>query len=171
MIEILTTSAMFAVLEPALKVLTDEMFKADWAEAQARVGDNATMDDLIRTDRQRLHDAFVRLLFAGIGNDPSTANVVVNLTVDEETLREEAERRDAAGRRRGTTGPRHVRRRAAGGHPPLRVGVGAGDLTVRRTRLRDRRTHPPVRHEHQDPRLHGVGQDPPVHRGAAPRGS
>ena len=39
MIEILTTSAMFAVLEPALKVLTDEMFKADWAEAQARVGD------------------------------------------------------------------------------------------------------------------------------------
>jgi hypothetical protein len=37
-------------------------------------------------------------MFAGIGNDPSTANVVVNLTVDVDTLTEEAERRDAAAR-------------------------------------------------------------------------
>jgi hypothetical protein len=87
---------MFAVFEPALKVLTDEMFTADWAEAQARGGENATTDDLIRTDRQRLHDAFARLLFAGIGNDPSTANVVTNITVDAETLEAEAKRRDAA---------------------------------------------------------------------------
>ncbi len=49
-IEILTTTAAFAAVEPALKVLVDEFFKDDWAEARAHIGDDATMDDLLRTD-------------------------------------------------------------------------------------------------------------------------
>ncbi len=57
LLEVLTPTAVFATVEPAIKVLADEMFEADWAEARARVDDDATMDDLLRTDAQRRHDA------------------------------------------------------------------------------------------------------------------
>ncbi len=96
--EILTTTAAFAFVEPAIKVLTDELFEADWAEARARIGDGATMEDLHRSDTQRRHDALFRLIRNGIGADPATANLVANVVVDNDTLDEQAERRDAEAR-------------------------------------------------------------------------
>ncbi len=100
--EILTTTAAFSLVEPALKVLVAEMFEADWAEARNRVGIDATMADLLRTDTQRRHDALFRLLRNGIGADEATANVVTNIIVDAETLENEAERRDAVACRETT---------------------------------------------------------------------
>lgn len=41
--------------------IEQELFEADWAEARARVGDNATIDDLGRTDAQRRADAMVEM--------------------------------------------------------------------------------------------------------------
>ncbi len=94
LMEILTTTAVYASIEPALNALVEELFEADWAEARARVGDTAGMDDLLRTDSQRRHDAFFRLVRQGIGADPVTANIVAAVTVDHQTLTDEAQRRD-----------------------------------------------------------------------------
>lgn len=41
--------------------IEQELFEADWAEARARVGDNATQRDLRRTAKQRRADAFVEM--------------------------------------------------------------------------------------------------------------
>ncbi|MEZ5378814.1 MAG: DUF222 domain-containing protein [Acidimicrobiales bacterium] len=98
LLEVLTTTAVYATVEPALKVLVDELFEADWADARARVGDDATMDDLLRTDTQRRHDALFRLIRNGIGADPSTTNVCADIVADHQTLADEAEQRDAAAR-------------------------------------------------------------------------
>jgi hypothetical protein len=50
-----------AVVGGALERLEDELFKADWADARARLGDAATAADLARTPAQRRHDALVEM--------------------------------------------------------------------------------------------------------------
>ncbi|MEZ5229404.1 MAG: DUF222 domain-containing protein [Acidimicrobiales bacterium] len=93
--EFKTTTAFWAVVEAGLQAKVDELFEADWAEARARVGDDACGEDLLRSNSQRWHDAVIILLRHGIGADPSTANVVANVVADDQTLIDEAERRDA----------------------------------------------------------------------------
>lgn len=83
------------MIEAGLQATVDELFDADWAEARARVGDDACGDDLDRSNSQRWHDAMIILLRHGIGADPTTANVVANVVADDQTLIDEAERRDA----------------------------------------------------------------------------
>ncbi len=63
-------------------------FEADLAEARARLGDGASLDDLCRTDQQRRMDAL-----AAIFDDAVTARgertgqqVITNLIIDHETL-------------------------------------------------------------------------------------
>ncbi len=90
-----TTTAHFATIEDALRAKVNELFEADWDEAQARCGADACLDDLQRTDTKRWHDALMLLLHAGIAADPATANVTANIVVDHDTMKEEAERRDA----------------------------------------------------------------------------
>jgi hypothetical protein len=50
-----------SIVAETIKAIYDEMFDADWAEARARVGDAATVDDLCRTPPQRRHDAVVEM--------------------------------------------------------------------------------------------------------------
>ncbi len=90
-----TTTAHFAAVEDGLRAKVAELFEADWAEAQARCGADACLDDLLRSDTERWHDALMLLLHAGIAADPATANVTANIVVDQQTVEEEAERRDA----------------------------------------------------------------------------
>ncbi|MEZ5374899.1 MAG: DUF222 domain-containing protein [Acidimicrobiales bacterium] len=98
LIEILSTTAAWAQIEPGLNAKVDELFEADWANAQARLGDEATMADLGRNDSQRRHDAFVIIMRQGIAADPALAKVVANIVADDETLEEEAARRDSIAR-------------------------------------------------------------------------
>ena len=49
------------ILQNALRSIEEELFEADWAEARARVGENATANDLARSHSQRLADALVEL--------------------------------------------------------------------------------------------------------------
>jgi hypothetical protein len=49
------------IVRRALDRIEREFFEADWAEARQRVGENATVSDLRRTDSQRLADALVEL--------------------------------------------------------------------------------------------------------------
>jgi Domain of unknown function (DUF222)/HNH endonuclease len=50
-----------ATVAGALDRIESEMFDADWADARARLGDAATLDDLARTPAQRRHDALVEM--------------------------------------------------------------------------------------------------------------
>ncbi len=90
-----TTTIIFATLETALQAKVDQLFTTDWATAQARLGDDACMEDLDRNDTQRWHDALIALLQQGIGADPVTRNIDVNIVADHQTLQEEAAARDA----------------------------------------------------------------------------
>jgi len=47
------------ILERELRRLEDELFRADWAEAKARVGGGVCLADLARTPAQRRADAMV----------------------------------------------------------------------------------------------------------------
>ena len=50
----------------------DLLYKEDWAEARARLGDAATIADLDRDDRQRRADAFERICNDAAGAPPGT---------------------------------------------------------------------------------------------------
>jgi hypothetical protein len=50
-----------ATVRGALDRIEAELFQADWAEARARLGDAACLDDLARTPTQRRHDALVEM--------------------------------------------------------------------------------------------------------------
>ncbi len=49
------------------------LWKADWAEARARLGDAATISDLKRTDAQRRADALARIFNDAAGAPPDTS--------------------------------------------------------------------------------------------------
>ena len=77
--ELNTTTVFFATIEAGMQAKVDELFEADWAEARARVGDDACGTDLLRNDTQRWHDALMSLVRQGIGADPVTTNAVTNI--------------------------------------------------------------------------------------------
>jgi hypothetical protein len=57
----LLTPLGYATVRGALDRIENELFHADWAEARARLGDRACLDDLARTPAQRRHDALVEM--------------------------------------------------------------------------------------------------------------
>ena len=57
----LLTPLGYATVRGALDRIENELFQADWAEARARLGDAACLDDLARTPAQRRHDALVEM--------------------------------------------------------------------------------------------------------------
>jgi hypothetical protein len=50
-----------AIVAKALERIVDELFEADWAEARARLGEEATTADLARSPAQRRADALVEM--------------------------------------------------------------------------------------------------------------
>ncbi len=50
-----------AIVDTALRRITDELFDADWSEAKARVGEHVGAGDLRRTPAQRRADALVEM--------------------------------------------------------------------------------------------------------------
>ena len=50
-----------AIVESELRRIDDELFRADWAEAKARVGEGVCLADLARTPAQRRADALVEM--------------------------------------------------------------------------------------------------------------
>jgi hypothetical protein len=77
-----------------LEGILDQLFLADWEQAQTKHGDNTTVQDLERSDRQRNIDALFQLLRRGIaaGSADPGATAVVNIIVDPQTLENEADR-------------------------------------------------------------------------------
>ena len=51
----------YAIFEETLRLIEQELFLQDWAEARARLGDTFTVADLRRTPAQRRHDALVEM--------------------------------------------------------------------------------------------------------------
>jgi hypothetical protein len=50
-----------AAVDETLRLIEDELFTADWADARARVGDGVSVKDLARTRAQRRADALVEM--------------------------------------------------------------------------------------------------------------
>ncbi|MFT7598755.1 MAG: hypothetical protein ACI8TP_001679 [Acidimicrobiales bacterium] len=77
-----------------LEGILDQMFRADWDQAQIEHDDNATVENLDRSDRQRNIDALLQLLRRGLvaGNADPGATTIVNIVVDEKTLEDETDR-------------------------------------------------------------------------------
>ena len=67
----------------------DAEFQTDWAEARARLGDAATVNDLVRTDAQRRADA-LHAIFVDAASNPAGSTggsiVVTNLVTDLDTF-------------------------------------------------------------------------------------
>lgn len=91
-VEMRTPTALWAQIEDILTAAADELFEQDWAELRARLGDEATTDQLPRTQQQRLHDALVMTLRAGAGGQDPGVAPQVNVVIDYETLKNEAMR-------------------------------------------------------------------------------
>jgi hypothetical protein len=77
-----------AALRAILDSVADAEFQADWEEARARVGDNVTPSDLLRTAAQRRMDALHAIFLAAASTPPGTKapEPVVNIVVDQETF-------------------------------------------------------------------------------------
>ena len=70
-------------------------FEADWAEARSRLGNDATVADLRRTDAQRRADAALAAWKAGAdtqAGQPGGSSVVTNIIIDKETMERELRR-------------------------------------------------------------------------------
>lgn len=86
LIEIVTSNLGLAQFKKALQPVRDRLFTEDWAAAEAIHGDDTTIHDLARTERQRFHDAWLILSRAGAGAiDPGVA-FVLNLVMDAATF-------------------------------------------------------------------------------------
>jgi hypothetical protein len=68
----------------------DGEWRADWDEVRTRLGDDASVDDLRRTEPQRRADAFVAMAraAASAGADRGRACPTLDVLVDEATLRD-----------------------------------------------------------------------------------
>jgi hypothetical protein len=81
-----------AELTAELSRIEQHLFNADWKEARARLGDKATVDDLIRTPAQRSADALVEMARRSAACDLTgaapAARFVVNVHTDQTTLLE-----------------------------------------------------------------------------------
>ncbi len=63
-------------------------FEADLAEARARLGDGASLDDLCRTDQQRRMDALAAIFDDAVSarGERTGQQIITNLVIDHETL-------------------------------------------------------------------------------------
>jgi hypothetical protein len=68
--------------------------EADWAEARGRVGDDATFDELARSDAQRRMDAVERIFLDAAANraEATGHQLVTDLVIDQETFERTAAR-------------------------------------------------------------------------------
>jgi hypothetical protein len=66
----------------------EAQWHTDWAEARHRLGDNATVADLARTEAQRRADAFVAMAKAAASAGPGSRppRTTVNVLIDDETF-------------------------------------------------------------------------------------
>jgi hypothetical protein len=66
----------------------EAQWHTDWAEARSRLGDDATVADLVRTEAQRRADAFVAMAKAAASAAPGSRppRSTVNVLIDDETF-------------------------------------------------------------------------------------
>jgi hypothetical protein len=66
----------------------EAQWHTDWAEARSRLGDDATVADLVRTEAQRRADAFVAMAKAAASAAPGSRppRTTVNVLIDDETF-------------------------------------------------------------------------------------
>ncbi len=66
----------------------EAQWQTDWAEARRRLGDTATVADLVRTEAQRRADAFVAMAKAAASAAPGSQQprTTVNVLIDDETF-------------------------------------------------------------------------------------
>lgn len=78
----------WATFVEAIRRIEHELWKADWAEARARLGDAASAADLARTDSQRRYDALIELAIRGSAAKPGHVRPrpLVTVHVDHDTL-------------------------------------------------------------------------------------
>ncbi|CAN5162775.1 hypothetical protein BH20ACT3_BH20ACT3_06680 [soil metagenome] len=78
-----------AELEEIFRRFIDAEFAGDWANARARLGDAATVDDLDRNDSQRRFDAFYEIFQRAAAAHAAAAGgsqVVTNIVIDQATF-------------------------------------------------------------------------------------
>lgn len=82
------------VASAVLEAYVRAELEADWTEARARVGDDATFDDLVRTDAQRRMDAVERIFLDAAANraEATGHQLVTDLVIDQETFERTAAR-------------------------------------------------------------------------------
>ena len=66
-------------------------WRLDWAEARSRLGDAATLVDLVRTEAQRRADALLAMARASVSRDPNidrptTSAITVDILLDHDTM-------------------------------------------------------------------------------------
>jgi Domain of unknown function (DUF222) len=78
----------WATFSEALRRIEHEMWTADWADARARLGNNAVAADLARTDAQRTYDALIELAVRGASSVAGRLRPrpLVTVHVDHDTL-------------------------------------------------------------------------------------
>ncbi len=98
LLEAMIPALMWEQIIIALQPHLDRLFEEDWAEAKARLGDDAEISaaDLLRTDRQRFVDALVIALRSSAGASDPGVEVVVNLVADLASVQRAADQREAA---------------------------------------------------------------------------
>jgi len=78
-----------ARLRDVLDHFVQAEFEADWAEARARLGDEATTADLARTDAQRRWDALVKVFDQAADAEaarPGGSSIETSIVIDQETF-------------------------------------------------------------------------------------
>ena len=82
-----------AIFGETLDRFTQKLFDEEWAAAREAHGDDTCINDLERTPGQRRHDALIRAMsVAGRSLDGETAEPLVHVLIDQETLDREVER-------------------------------------------------------------------------------
>jgi len=78
----------WATFVEALRRIEHEFWEHDWADARARLGDDATATDLARTDSQRRYDAFIEMAIRAstAPADGRRPRPLVTVHVDHDTL-------------------------------------------------------------------------------------
>ncbi len=93
MVALDTTGLNWEQVLAAVEPIYERLLAEEWEVASSEHGDLATAQHLARTNRQRWHDAFFIVIRAGINQlTPTDTSYNVNVTVDLQTLEDEAQR-------------------------------------------------------------------------------
>ncbi len=93
MVALDTTGLNWEQFLTAVEPIYEQLLAEEWDVVRAHHGDLATAQHLARTNRQRWHDAFFIVISAGVNHlTPTDTSYAVNVTVDLETLENEARR-------------------------------------------------------------------------------